>query len=61
MSATASKWDGMCTWVYGKVEPGWYMARGTWSADYAEDLRRMGYTVVAATAFEKPKQIPEGV
>ena len=30
-------------WVWGKVEPGWYMAKYKWDDWYAAHLRKLGY------------------
>jgi hypothetical protein len=37
--------DLTCVWVYGKVEPGWYVAKRVWSQAYAEHLQSLGYRV----------------
>jgi hypothetical protein len=39
-------------WAMGKVEPGWYVARWKWNAQYAADLETQGYTVKRSR--EKP-------
>lgn len=31
--------------VFGKVEPGWYVAMNGWHDSYANDLRALGYRV----------------
>ena len=38
--------QGGAMWVYGKVEPGWYVAKSIWSDWCAERLRELGYDVV---------------
>ena len=35
----------MHTWVYGKVEPGWYIAKWTWDEKWADNLKSKGYSV----------------
>ena len=37
--------DPTKTWVYGKAQPGWYVARAIWVECYADELRAMGYRV----------------
>jgi len=32
-------------WVYGKAEPGWYLAKGTWDETLAAHWRSLGYQV----------------
>lgn len=32
-------------WVYGKSEPGWYIAASVWSDKIAEHWRSLGYEV----------------
>lgn len=44
------------TWVYGKVHPGWYMARCIWVTEYSDDLKAMGYDVEMSA--EKPTRSP---
>lgn len=39
-------------WVYGKVEPGWYLACQGWTEWYAEHLKSLGYCV--ERSFAKP-------
>lgn len=43
MNATSN--DSTKTWVYGKVEPGWYVARCVWDESYARNLESLGYLV----------------
>lgn len=40
----------MHTWVYGKVEPGWYIARWTWDPEWATRLIYHGYRVERSIA-----------
>ena len=49
-----SKQDEPVTWVYGKVEPGWYCAMWGWKDSYAKHLESLGYRVVASV--HKPKE-----
>jgi hypothetical protein len=35
----------MMTWVFGKVDPGWYMACGAWNEEWARHLESQGYRV----------------
>jgi hypothetical protein len=44
------------TWVYGKKNPGWYMARWMWVASYSEHLQSLGYSVVSSV--DKPEGKP---
>ena len=46
--------DPTMTWVWGKVEPGWYVARWIWKADYAAELEAQGYQVIRSV--EKPTE-----
>lgn len=32
-------------WVYGKSNPGWYIASWVWSQKYADKLRTLGFEV----------------
>ena len=41
------------TWVFGKVQPGWYVAMNGWSDAYAKHLREQGYKV--EMSVEKPE------
>lgn len=50
MSATkglnkAPAGDTTKVWVFGKVQPGWYVARWMWNKEYAEYLVSLGYQV----------------
>lgn len=47
MSATNS--GTAKTWVFGKVEPGWYVAMNGWNDSYASQLRALGYRVEMST------------
>lgn len=47
--------DPTMTWVYGKTEPGWYVARWIWKADYAAELEALGYRVVRSK--DKPTEV----
>ena len=49
--------DVAAVWVYGKVDPGWYMAKSTWDSKYAEHLRQLGYAVKRSA--DKPTEIPD--
>lgn len=51
--AETQQGDPTKTWVYGKVEPGWYVARGVWSESWADHLKSLGYRVVRSA--DKPK------
>jgi hypothetical protein len=48
--------DPTMTWVYGKVEPGWYIAREIWTEEYARHLKTLGYDVERSVG--KPKRKP---
>jgi hypothetical protein len=48
--------DPTMTWVYGKVEPGWYIAREIWTEEYARHLKALGYDVERSVG--KPKRKP---
>lgn len=37
-------------WVFGKVEPGWYMARAVPDRQYADHLKSLGYQVQVSPA-----------
>ena len=37
--------DPTAVWAYGKVEPGWYMAKAIWRQSYADHLKELGYRV----------------
>lgn len=38
--------DPSMTWVFGKVQPGWYVARWIWNKEYADHLETLGYRVM---------------
>lgn len=40
------------TWVFGKAQPGWYVARWIWNGEYARHLESLGYKV--ERSVEKP-------
>lgn len=44
--------QAMKTWVYGKAEKGWYVARWKWNAEWATHLESIGYRV--QKSIEKP-------
>jgi hypothetical protein len=43
-------------WVYGKSEPGWYVACAKPDVSYANEVRAMGYSV--AVQPDKPTEVP---
>lgn len=45
--------DPTKVWAYGIKEPGWHVAKGIWSDEYAEHLKSLGYRV--ARAEMKPR------
>jgi hypothetical protein len=50
--------DQTSVWVYGKVTPGWYRAKGIWDEQYAKHLQDdLGYTVVRS--IYAPTEIPQ--
>ena len=48
--------DATMTWVYGKVELGWYIARETWVPEYSKHLESLGYQV--ERSVKKPTTKP---
>jgi hypothetical protein len=44
----------MTTWVYGKVEPGWYCAMWGWRDWYTKQLEEAGYRVIVSAV--KPEE-----
>lgn len=46
--------ESMKTWVYGKGEKGWYVARWTWNQEYADHLTSLGLKV--QRSIEKPSK-----
>lgn len=45
-----------CVWIYGKAEPGWYVARWLPDPILEEHWKRLGYAAV--TQATKPDWIP---
>jgi hypothetical protein len=42
------------TWVFGKAQPGWYVARWTWNKVDADRWEALGYKV--QRSIEKPEK-----
>jgi hypothetical protein len=42
----SSPLDPTAVWVFGKISPGWYMAKSVWDKAYAEHLQSIGYEVM---------------
>lgn len=40
-------------WVYGKIEPGWYLAAAVWSEIIAGHWRSLGYQVERTNPDQK--------
>jgi len=44
-------------WAYGKVTPGWYVAKCIWDKNYAAHLQELGYSV--CRSIDMPKGGPQ--
>lgn len=48
--------DPMSVWVFGKVEPGWYMAAWVWNDQYAKRIESLGYRVMRSQGKPTDKE-----